>query len=102
MPLQKSRSRRDSSRSTPWRLTMTGWFALNLSATSCALLKVLGETTTGLALAATVRTADLGLDGSGELSTERSFGGRVRTTDPSAAASPADPSDGAGRVRATS
>src|SRR5512134_3354992 len=43
--------RRDRSRSTPWRFTITAWLALNLSATSWAWLKDDGATTWGLALA---------------------------------------------------
>ena len=41
--------RRDRSRSTFCRLTMTGWFTFSLSATSCAWLKEVGATTWGLA-----------------------------------------------------
>src|ERR671912_2902264 len=41
--------RRDRSRSTFWRFTMTGWLTLSLSATSWAWLKEVGATTWGLA-----------------------------------------------------
>src|SRR5215207_5445209 len=77
MPLQKSRSRRDSSRSTPWRFRITGWEALNLSATSCAWLNDFGEITEGLAWADTARTTDFDLGGGGATSPRDE--GRVRT-----------------------
>src|SRR5687767_10325476 len=41
--------RRDRSRSTFWRFTMTGWLTLSLSATSWAWLNDVGATTYGLA-----------------------------------------------------
>src|SRR5690242_17304078 len=41
--------RRDRSRSTFWRLTITGWLDLSLSATSWAWLNDVGATTWGLA-----------------------------------------------------
>src|SRR6478672_13094182 len=49
MPLEKSMSRRERSRSTPCRLRITGWEFLNLSATSWAWLNDDGATTWGLA-----------------------------------------------------
>src|SRR6476469_3013655 len=60
MPLEKSMSRRDRSRSTPCRLRITGWEFLNLSATSWAWLDDDGATTWGLAeaKAGNGRTAD--------------------------------------------
>src|SRR5690606_10336849 len=82
MPLQKSRSRRDSSLSTPWRFKITGWEALNLSATSCAWLNDFGEITEGLAWADTARTTDLVLGGGGAASPRDD--GRVRAADCSA------------------
>src|SRR5680860_1049541 len=48
-PLEKSMSRRWSSRVTPCRLRITGWFALRRSPTSWASLKPWGSTTCTLA-----------------------------------------------------
>ena len=58
----------DSSLSTPWRFRITGWDALNLSATSWAWLNDFGEITEGLAWADTARTTDLVLGGGGATS----------------------------------
>src|SRR4051794_33545353 len=103
MPLQKSRSRRDSSRSTPCRLRITGWEALNLSATSWAWLKDFGEITEGLAWADPARPPDFDWGGGGAAS-PRDAEGRVRTADCSATGSGAGwrwRPGGAGRELAT-
>src|SRR5689334_7615646 len=102
MPLQKSRRRRARSFSTPWRLRMTGWLALNLSATSCAEAKDVGETTVGLDVAGTWRTTGLGwtFGAEGTDSMGRSLGGRGRTADTSPTGSGGG-GGAAGRVRGT-